>query len=61
MHAGRPLRVEKVMGDDAAAPVILEELTAWGNSLAGQFCLWSVDFVQRAMANMPSKMKGPNQ
>jgi hypothetical protein len=57
MHMGRPLRVDKVTGDDAAAPVILEELTSWGISGAGQYCLWSVDFVTRAMANIQSRMK----
>ncbi len=53
LYAGRPLRVARVTGDDAAAPVICEEMVSWGVSLAGQYCLWSVDLVVRAMASMP--------
>jgi hypothetical protein len=46
---GRFLRVYRVTGTDAAAPVIVEELQAFGSSLAGQYGLWSQDAVARAL------------
>jgi hypothetical protein len=48
--AGRPLRVYRVFGDDARAPVIVEELAGFGSTLKGQFALWSHDAVARALA-----------
>lgn len=61
VFAGRLLRVERVTGSDAAAPVIVEELMdgpimpdgapAW---YRGQFALWSADGVGRAIAGMLS-------
>lgn len=42
---GRPLRVVRVAGADAAAPVICEEMAAVGDGLAGQLSLWSLDVV----------------
>jgi hypothetical protein len=44
----RPLYVVKVYGSDAAAPVIVEELSNIV-TLKGQFALWSADGVTRAM------------
>lgn len=48
---GRPLKVAKVYGTDAAAPVIVEELTgdAHLGHLAGQYAIWSLDMVQQAI------------
>lgn len=46
VYAGRPLQVASVR--DGVA--ILEELTAWGPSLAGQFCLWAAEAVDAALA-----------
>jgi hypothetical protein len=48
--ADRPLLVVKTYGNDAAAPVICEELAEFGTTLRGQYALWSQDNVQRAMA-----------
>ena len=48
MYGGRPLYVVKVYGSDAAAPIIVEELTN-AAVLKGQFALWSADGVIRAM------------
>lgn len=45
-YAGRPLRVVSV----ADGLAILEELTAWGDSLAGQLCLWDADAALRALS-----------
>lgn len=47
MYGGRPLKVVEVR--DGCA--ILEELTAWGPSLAGQLCLWAVEAVDAALAD----------
>jgi len=47
---GRPLRVAKIHGDDPAAPVILEELATDDVALAGQYSLWGLDGVRRALA-----------
>lgn len=46
---GRFLKVYRVFGDmsDKASPVIVEELTAFGSTLKGQFGLWSQDAVAR--------------
>ena len=52
-YAGRPLIVRSVHGTDAAAPVILEELSPVGQALAGQLSLWSADGVLRAMRTTP--------
>lgn len=49
-HAGRALIVRSVHGTDPAAPVILEELSAVGQALAGQLSLWAADGVLRAMS-----------
>ncbi len=49
-YSGRPLRVYRVYGDDARAPVIVEELAAFGSTLKGQYALWSQDAVVRALA-----------
>jgi hypothetical protein len=46
---GRPLLVVETFGDDAAAPVIVEELVETEYSLKGQLGLWSLDGVTRAM------------
>jgi hypothetical protein len=46
---GRPLRVVSTKGTDAAAPVIVEELSAVGDALAGQFSLWSLANVRAVM------------
>jgi hypothetical protein len=50
MHAGRALRVHRVTGKDAAAPVIVEELGTFGTTLAGQYALWSKDAVSRCLS-----------
>lgn len=49
---GRFLKVYRVFGDvsDKAAPVIVEELQAFGSTLKGQFGLWAQDAVARALA-----------
>ena len=49
-HGGRFLKVYRVFGNDAAAPVIVEELQSFGSTLRGQFGLWSQDAVTRALA-----------
>lgn len=49
-HGGRFLKVYRVFGTDAAAPVIVEELQSFGSTLRGQFGLWSQDAVTRALA-----------
>lgn len=46
-HGGRFLKVYRVFGTDAAAPVIVEELQAFGSTLKG----WSQDAVARALLN----------
>jgi hypothetical protein len=48
---GRFLKVYRVFGTDAAAPVIVEELQAFGSTLKGQFGLWSQEAVARALAH----------
>jgi hypothetical protein len=49
-YGGRSLRVHRVYGNDARAPVIVEELASFGETtLKGQFALWSLDAVRRAM------------
>ena len=48
-HGGRSLRVTRTYGTDAAAPVIVEELAAFGSTLKGQFALWSNDAVSRCI------------
>lgn len=47
---GRFLKVYRVFGADASAPVIVEELQAFGTTLKGQYGLWSQDAVSRALA-----------
>ncbi|WP_316172125.1 MULTISPECIES: hypothetical protein [unclassified Bradyrhizobium] len=47
---GRFLKVHRVFGTDAAAPVIVEELQNFGSTIKGQFGLWSQDTVSRALA-----------
>jgi hypothetical protein len=49
-YAGRPLRVYRVYGNDARAPVIVEELAQFGTALKGQYALWSQDAVARALS-----------
>jgi hypothetical protein len=48
--AGRPLRVRRVWGSQSGDVVIVEELVAFGKSLAGQYGIWSVEAVSRALA-----------
>lgn len=48
MLCGRLVVVESVHGGDAAAPVIVEELTAVGRALVGQFGLWPLAVVAEA-------------
>ena len=49
-YGGRSLKVVEVHGTDAAAPVIVEELSDFGSStLKGQLGLWSLDGVTRAL------------
>lgn len=45
---GRPLLVVRTHGTDAAAPVIVEELTDSAFAMKGQFALWSVAGVMKA-------------
>lgn len=47
---GRFLRVYKTYGTQPDAPVIVEELIAFGSTLKGQFALWSADSVSRCLA-----------
>lgn len=49
---GRFLKVWRVYGDasDPAAPVIVEELQAFGTLCKGQFGLWAQDAVAHALA-----------
>lgn len=49
-HGGRFLKIYRVFGTDAAAPVIVEELQSFGSTLKGQYGLWSQDAVARALA-----------
>lgn len=49
-YGGRVLRVHRLYGTDARAPVIVEELAEFGSTLKGQFALWSYDSVSRAAA-----------
>jgi hypothetical protein len=46
---GRALRVHRLYGSDARAPVIVEELAEFGSTLKGQFAIWSYDAVSRAV------------
>lgn len=48
--AGRPLQVYRVMGTLGGDVVIVEELASFGSTLKGQFGLWSVEAVSRALA-----------
>ena len=48
-YGGRSLLVTKVYGTDAAAPVIVIEIAESLAALRGQYALWSVDCVSRAM------------
>lgn len=47
---GRALRVVRAAGDDAAAPVICEELEDFSGSFAGQLSIWSMEAVRRVIA-----------
>ncbi len=49
-YAGRALRVYRVFGSVAGDVVIVEELASFGHSLAGQYGIWSVEAVSRALA-----------
>lgn len=49
-YAGRALRVRRVWGSMAGDVVIVEELASFGHSLAGQYGIWSVEAVSRALA-----------
>jgi hypothetical protein len=49
VQAGRLLAVVQTHGTDAAAPVIVEELASSPPALRGQFAMWSVEGVTRAM------------
>jgi hypothetical protein len=56
---GRPLRVVSCKGTDAAAPVIVEELTeAWNGALVGQFSLWSLASVRAVMRDSLARASG---
>jgi hypothetical protein len=48
-YGGRQLMVTKSYGTDNAAPVIVEELTD-RYAIKGQYALWSLDCVRRAVA-----------
>lgn len=48
-YAGRPLQVYRVMGTQGGDVVIVEELASFGTTLKGQFGLWSVEAVTRAL------------
>lgn len=48
-YGGRSLLVTKTYGTNAAAPVIVIEIAESAASLKGQYALWSVQDVQRAM------------
>lgn len=50
MYAGRALRVYRVFGSVAGDVVIVEELASFGRSLTGQYGIWSVEAVSRALA-----------
>lgn len=52
-YAGRALRIARSYGTAANAPVIVEELATFGTTLRGQYGLWSVDAVNRAIAATP--------
>jgi len=52
---GRALKVHRVTGSDAAAPVILEELVGGLDYPAGQLELWSHAAVLRALASGPGE------
>lgn len=49
-YAGRALRIHRVFGSVSGDVVIVEELASFGASLAGQYGIWSVDAVTRALA-----------
>lgn len=50
MHGGRALRIYRLYGNDAHAPVIVEELASFGaTTLKGQFSLWNYRAVSDAM------------
>lgn len=49
-YAGRALRIRRVWGSMAGDVVIVEELASFGQSLAGQYGIWSVEAVSRALA-----------
>lgn len=48
--AGRALRVRRVWGSMAGDVVIVQELASFGSTLAGQYGIWSVEAVSRALA-----------
>lgn len=50
LFAGRLLMVERVVGEDAAAPVICRELGPAGQAEAGQLALWCAAAVSDALA-----------
>lgn len=54
---GRPLEVVKVCGTDPAAPVVVIEKVAVGRALPGQYGLWALAAVTRAMAILPGPGK----
>lgn len=61
---GRPMRIERVLGTDPAAPVIVEELedAQNGSILAGQLSMWSADSIMRLIAGewrAPMKRTAP--
>lgn len=53
LYGGRALRVARVYGTGASAPVIVEEMRDGPRWLKGQFALWCVDGVSRAIAANP--------
>jgi hypothetical protein len=48
--AGRALQVYRVFGTIAGDVVIVEELASFGSTLKGQWAIWSVEAVSRALA-----------
>jgi hypothetical protein len=56
MFGGRPLQVTKTYGTDAAAPIIVEELTD-AVTHKGQYGLWSADGVMRQMTGRGGSAK----
>jgi hypothetical protein len=52
-YAGRAMRIARTYGTAGNSAVIVEELAEFGTTLRGQYGLWSVDAVSRAISNTP--------